>query len=152
MLSVTPLSPQPSQEGPAPAAVASATPQATPDPAEQAPKPVIRGRASPTSLCLSQRCGWEPLTHRFNEQGAGVHSCCACCTCLPAPRWRASRSPSPLRRARRLTAALQTSGRFGVRGSRRFGLPCLAPASKLNANAVAGCLGCDEARRSVRPR
>ena len=127
-------------------------PAATPDPAKQAPKPVIRGRASPTSLCLSRWCGCEPLTHRFNEQGAGVHSCCACCTRLPAPRWRASRSPSPLRRARRLAAALQTSGRFETRGFPRFGLLCLAPAGKLNANSGAGCRGCDEAPRSARPR
>lgn len=69
-------------------------PAATPDPAEQAPKPVIRGQASPTSLCLCWRCGCEPLTHRVNEQSAGVHSCCACCARLPAPRWRASRSPA----------------------------------------------------------
>lgn len=117
-------------------------PAAMPDPAEQAPKPVIRGRAS---LCLSRWCGRELLTHGFNEQGAGVRSCCACCTRLPAPRWRASRSPSPLRRARRLAAALQTSGRFWMGGLQRFGLPCLVLASKLNASAAAGCLACDEA-------
>lgn len=123
-------------------------PAAMPDPAEQAPKPVIRGRAS---LCLSHRCGCELLTHGFNEQGAGVRSCCACCTRLPAPRWRASQSPSPLRRAHRLAAALQTSGSFWIRGLQLFSLPCLALARKLNGNAAAGCLACDEVPRGVRP-
>lgn len=66
-----------------------------------------------------------------------MRSCCACCTRLPARRCRASRSPSPLRRARRLAAALQTSGRFGTRGFQRFGLPCLALATKLGCRLAA---------------
>lgn len=124
-------------------------PAATPDPAEQAPNLSL---ASPTSLCLSRPCGREPLTHRFDARGAGVHSCCACCTRPPAPHGRASRSPSPWCRARGLAAAPRTSGRLGTRDFQRFGLPCFAPARKPNANSAAGWLGCDTALFSARPR
>lgn len=119
-----PFSLQPPREGPAPAAVASSSPQRRRTQQSRrrslslgAEHP-LRASVYPGGAVTSR------LLIAFNEQGAGVHSCCACCTRLPAPRRRASRSPSPLRRARRLAAALQTSGRFWTRGFPCCGLPC----------------------------
>lgn len=148
VLSVPPLCPQLSQEGPAPAAVASTTLQRCRTRQSRLRSLSLGAEhpsVYPTGAVVSR------LLMALMRQGAGVCSCCACCTRLPAPRWRASQSPSPLRRVRRLAAALQTSGSFWIRGLQLFSLPCLALARKLNGNAAAGCLACNEVPRGVRP-